>query len=162
MIPSNDSIDATFSFSWTHRLRFTDDSFSQGSSLNEALHDLSPVQILTVVDSGVQKCNSAFMKSFSAWQKTLTTPNCGPIVIEGGETTKNNMDSVGQVLTAINDNNLCRKSCVLVVGGGALLDAVGFASSTAHRGIPIIRMPSTTLAQCDSGVGVKNAVNYFG
>jgi 3-dehydroquinate synthase len=72
------------------------------------------------------------------------------------------MDSVGQVLTAINDNNLCRKSCVLVIGGGALLDAVGFAASTAHRGIPIIRMPSTTLAQCDSGVGVKNAVNYFG
>jgi 3-dehydroquinate synthase len=51
---------------------------------------------------------------------------------------------------------------VVVIGGGAVLDAVGFAAAIAHRGIRLVRLPTTTLAQSDSGVGVKNAVNLFG
>ena len=47
-------------------------------------------------------------------------------------------------------------------GGGALLDMVGLAASTAHRGIRHIRIPTTTLSQADSGVGVKNGINAFG
>ena len=43
-----------------------------------------------------------------------------------------------------------------------MLDAVGFAASTAHRGVRFVRLPSTTLSQGDGGVGVKNAVNFFG
>ena len=50
----------------------------------------------------------------------------------------------------------------MVVGGGAVLDAVGFAAAIAHRGIRLVRLPTTTLAQADSGVGVKNGVNLFG
>jgi 3-dehydroquinate synthase len=42
-----------------------------------------------------------------------------------------------------------------------LLDTVGFAAAIAHRGIRLVRLPTTTLAQADSGVGVKNAINYF-
>jgi 3-dehydroquinate synthase len=51
---------------------------------------------------------------------------------------------------------------VLVVGGGAVLDVVGFAAAVAHRGVRLIRVPSTTLSQADSGVGVKNGLNAFG
>ena len=43
-----------------------------------------------------------------------------------------------------------------------MLDAVGFAAAIAHRGIRLVRLPTTTLAQADSGVGVKNGVNLFG
>ena len=43
-----------------------------------------------------------------------------------------------------------------------MLDAVGFAAATAHRGIRLVRLPTTTLAQADGGLGVKNAVNRFG
>jgi 3-dehydroquinate synthase len=48
------------------------------------------------------------------------------------------------------------------VGGGALLDMVGLAAATAHRGIRHVRVPTTTLSQDDSGVGVKNGINAFG
>ena len=49
-----------------------------------------------------------------------------------------------------------------MIGGGAALDLVGFAASTAHRGVRLVRFPTTTLSQGDGGVGVKNGINYFG
>jgi 3-dehydroquinate synthase len=57
---------------------------------------------------------------------------------------------------------LCRKSFVLAIGGGAILDVAGYAAATAHRGVRLIRVPTTTLSQADSGVGVKNGINAFG
>jgi 3-dehydroquinate synthase len=57
---------------------------------------------------------------------------------------------------------LSRHSFVIAIGGGALLDVVGFAAATAHRGVRLIRLPTTTLSQADGGVGVKNAINAFG
>ncbi len=45
---------------------------------------------------------------------------------------------------------------------GALLDVAGLAAATAHRGVRHVRIPTTTLAQADSGVGVKNGINAFG
>ena len=57
---------------------------------------------------------------------------------------------------------LDRHAFVIVVGGGALLDAVGFAASLVHRGLRMVRIPTTALAQCDSGVGVKTAINFAG
>jgi 3-dehydroquinate synthase len=50
----------------------------------------------------------------------------------------------------------------MAIGGGAMLDAVGFASAIFHRGVRHVRLPTTVLAQDDSGVGVKNAINAFG
>src|SRR5262249_40655364 len=51
---------------------------------------------------------------------------------------------------------------LIAIGGGALLDMVGLAASTAHRGVRHVRIPTTTLSQADSGVGVKNGINAFG
>ena len=51
---------------------------------------------------------------------------------------------------------------MIAIGGGALLDMVGLAAATAHRGVRHIRIPTTTLSQADSGVGVKNGINAFG
>ena len=48
------------------------------------------------------------------------------------------------------------------MGGGAFLDMVGFVAATTHRGVRHVRVPTTVLAQNDSGVGVKNGVNTFG
>jgi 3-dehydroquinate synthase len=75
---------------------------------------------------------------------------------------KNDPAFVDYLLTSFNRHELDRRSYVMVVGGGAVLDTVGYAASIAHRGIRLIRVPTTTLAQADSGVGVKNAVNWFG
>ena len=60
-------------------------------------------------------------------------------------------------VTTLTDIPMC-----IAVGGGALLDVAGFAAATAHRGVRHVRIPTTTLAQADSGVGVKNGINAFG
>jgi 3-dehydroquinate synthase len=64
-------------------------------------------------------------------------------------------------LEAFHEANLDRRSYVVAIGGGAMLDAVGFAAAVAHRGLRLVRLPSSTLGQGDSGVGVKNGVNLF-
>ena len=65
-------------------------------------------------------------------------------------------------IALIHRGGLCRHSYVVGVGGGAVLDVVGFAAATAHRGIRLIRIPTTVLAQDDSAVGVKNGINGYG
>src|SRR3954465_1121432 len=87
---------------------------------------------------------------------------CPPMIIEGGERTKNSYFHVSEIHSQIDRYHIDRHSYVIAVGGGALLDMVGLASSTAHRGVRHIRIPSTTLSQADSGVGVKNGINAFG
>ena len=57
----------------------------------------------------------------------------------------------------INDAGLCRHSVVIAVGGGAVLDVAGFAAATAHRGIRLIRVPTTVLAQDDSAWASRTA-----
>ncbi|CAN5892543.1 3-dehydroquinate synthase [soil metagenome] len=83
-------------------------------------------------------------------------------VVPGGESIKNDPKHIESMLQAFNEADLDRRSYVVVLGGGAVLDAVGFAAAVAHRGLRLVRLPTTTLAQADSGVGVKNAVNLFG
>jgi 3-dehydroquinate synthase len=85
-----------------------------------------------------------------------------PLLLEGGEPVKNDRGAVERVHAAIHEHALCRHSYVVAVGGGALLDAVGFAAATAHRGVRLVRVPTTVLAQDDSAVGVKNSVNAHG
>lgn len=85
-----------------------------------------------------------------------------PLVLSGGEQAKNEPGHVAAIRRAVNDTGLDRHSYLVVIGGGALLDVAGYAAATAHRGIRLIRVPTTTLSQNDSGVGVKNGVNAFG
>ena len=83
-------------------------------------------------------------------------------VVPGGEAVKNDVHILERMLKVFHAAGLDRHSYVVVVGGGAVLDAVGFAAAIAHRGLRLVRLPTTTLAQADSGLGVKNAVNLFG
>jgi len=87
---------------------------------------------------------------------------CPPIVLEGGERVKNSYFHVSEVQSHIDRYHIDRHSYLLAVGGGALLDVVGLAAATAHRGVRHVRIPTTTLSQADSGVGVKNGINAFG
>jgi 3-dehydroquinate synthase len=85
-----------------------------------------------------------------------------PHIIPGGEACKNSPEVLQELLKLIHEHDLDRRSYIIVAGGGAVLDVAGYAAAIAHRGIRLIRLPSTTLAQSDSGVGVKNAINQFG
>ena len=89
---------------------------------------------------------------------TLVAP---PLVIGGGERLKDDPETVQMLLRALYDHRIDRHSYLLALGGGALLDVAGFAAAIAHRGVRLIRMPTTVLAQADSGVGVKNGINAF-
>jgi len=85
-----------------------------------------------------------------------------PLVIRGGEAAKNGWDVVRDVMWTIGNCHLDRQNFVIAIGGGAVLDMVGFAASLVHRGLRLLRMPSTTLAQNDAGVGVKNGMDEHG
>lgn len=84
-----------------------------------------------------------------------------PAIMNGGEGAKD-FKLVEKLCRMLSDNHICRQSFICIVGGGAFLDSVGFAASIVHRGIRQIRIPTTVLAQNDSGVGVKNGINMFG
>jgi 3-dehydroquinate synthase len=85
-----------------------------------------------------------------------------PLLVRGSETAKNSPTLVGELHTHIHRHHIDRHSYLIAVGGGALLDVAGFAAATAHRGVRHIRIPTTTLSQADSGIGVKNGLNAFG
>jgi 3-dehydroquinate synthase len=84
------------------------------------------------------------------------------VPVAGGEVCKNDPKTVLTLIERLSQHAIDRHSFAIAIGGGAVLDAVGYASSTFHRGVRHIRLPTTVLAQNDSGVGVKNAVNQFG
>lgn len=85
-----------------------------------------------------------------------------PVIMPGGEAVKNDLAHCLRFLGHINDAGMDRQSVVTVIGGGAVLDTVSFACAIAHRGIRLVRMPTTVLSQADSGIAVKNGMNLFG
>ncbi len=85
-----------------------------------------------------------------------------PLVFAGGEPCKEGLPFVEQTARWLAGAGACRHSILVAVGGGAFLDAVGLAAALWHRGVRLIRVPTTLLAQADSGVGVKNAINWAG
>jgi 3-dehydroquinate synthase len=84
------------------------------------------------------------------------------VTVRGGEAVKNQHDCVEEILRDLTARHIDRQSFAIAIGGGAVLDAVGFAAAIFHRGVRHIRCPTTVLAQDDSGVGVKNGINAFG
>jgi 3-dehydroquinate synthase len=85
-----------------------------------------------------------------------------PLNVPGGENVKNDPAIITDLLAHLAAARLDKQGTLLVIGGGAVLDAAGYAGSTTHRGVRVVRMPSTVLAQNDAGVGVKTSVNAFG
>lgn len=83
-----------------------------------------------------------------------------PVLVAGGEAVKSNRAVIDTLINHMAENRLDRHSFVFAIGGGALQDAVGYAASLVHRGLRMIRVPTTVLSQNDGGVGVKTAINH--
>ncbi|MEH2138531.1 3-dehydroquinate synthase [Nostoc sp.] len=127
--------------------------------------ETKPKKLVAVVDAGILKYQPELVKQLVAYTKfygEVLAIAAEPMIISGGEAAKNDRTLVEQIQQLIETAGLCRHSYVLAIGGGAVLDLVGYAAATAHRGIRLIRVPTTVLAQNDSGVGVKNGINAFG
>ncbi len=120
--------------------------------------------VFAVVDGGLAAARPGLVAELAAYvsaypQLRLCAP---PLVVPGGEAVKNEPSIVSDLLTRLAAAKLDKQGVLLAVGGGAVLDAAGYAGSITHRGVRIVRMPSTVLAQNDAGVGVKTSVNAFG
>ena len=152
-------LDATFRVQYAHRLRCTAGVPDRQSPLADlaAAPEGSRARCVLVVDEGLARAQSELLREaayyFDAHHDRLVAPPC---VLPGGETAARSRDA-DRALELISEAHLCRRSYVIVAGGGALLDAVGLAASLAHRGVRLIRIATTTLSQSDSALGVKTA-----
>jgi 3-dehydroquinate synthase len=82
-----------------------------------------------------------------------------PILIPDGERFKH-LATVGRIYDALIRANADRASAIVAVGGGVTGDVAGFAAATYLRGVPVVQVPTTLLAQVDSAVGGKVGVNH--
>ncbi len=167
--PGVDPIERTIRVEFRHRVFFTREVFSLENPL--LLRVLAgeepgrPVRAVVLIDRGVLRSRPGLAGQVAEWfgrhsgRLELAAPPQG---IEGGEAAKNDPGQVLRVQALLDRSRIDRQSYVLAVGGGAFLDMVGLAAATAHRGVRLVRLPTTTLGQNDSGVGIKNGVNAFG
>ncbi len=121
--------------------------------------------VIVIVDSGLLPHHPQLLSkisSYADWYADKVKLAAEPIIVPGGEAAKNDPTLVDKIHFCIEQVGLCRHSYVLAIGGGAVVDMAGYAAATAHRGIRLIRIPTTVLAQNDSGVGVKNGINALG
>ena len=163
------TINRNIRLDFTHSVYFTRDSFSP---TNETLADIlqpkrkgQPTKAIVYLDEGLLDSMPNLpqeIESYFRSREDRLDLVCPPKFSSGGEPAKNNFQYIEEIWNDLNDHAMCRHSYVIVIGGGAALDMVGFATATAHRGLRLIRYPTTSLSQGDGGVGVKNGVNYFG
>ncbi len=146
-----------------HRIVFTRNAFSVGNpALAEVLSEGGGRRAMVFVEETVAAFWPDLVDQIQAYFGELDLDFLGTTVFPGGEAVKADDHLVREVWAAIDAAHLDRHSYALVIGGGAFLDAVGYAAATAHRGVRLVRFPTTTLSQDDSGVGVKCAINAFG
>lgn len=81
------------------------------------------------------------------------------VVLPDGEAHKT-LDSLNTIYDALLAGRFDRKSCIVALGGGVVGDIAGFAAATFQRGIPFVQVPTSLLAQVDSSVGGKTAINH--
>lgn len=158
-----------FSVPYRFPVSFTHDLFHPDNPLlADTMSHLEPDKrhrFVVFVDAGLAEAQPELLASIRAYADShgqRLELASDPVLMPAGETIKSDLHFVEQMQKVIVDHHIDRHSYVLGVGGGALLDAVGLVAATSHRGIRHIRVPSTVLAQNDSGVGVKNGVNLFG
>lgn len=158
-------IQQRFSVPFTYRVHFVKNIFDIHHPLfAEVVNGPKPSKVLFVVDNGVVNKHPELLnkiKSYAAAHSEDFKLCADPLIVPGGEAVKNSKEFVEQILDSSNALGIDRHSFIVALGGGAVLDMVGFATAIAHRGIRHIRIPTTVLAQNDSGIGVKNGINAY-
>ncbi|MDP4212478.1 MAG: 3-dehydroquinate synthase [Bacteroidota bacterium] len=164
-----DYLAQSFSVRFEYRVYFTTGIFeADNESLSSFLKERSVPEavqkILFVIDQGVSDKHPRLQQGISQYFKRHPGVEVVKelLIIPGGEEAKNNPAYFDQITKAVHLHGIDRHSYIIAVGGGSVLDLAGYAASVSHRGINLIRIPTTVLSQNDSGIGVKNGINQFG
>jgi 3-dehydroquinate synthase len=181
LAPVSEQLRARFSVAYSYAVYFTRDALHPDNpTLAHALHaglgggaptfgqppplGQRPL-VLPVLDRGMLAHHPTLPERLDAYARRHADRlqlAGAPLVLPGGEPVKEDARYVEAILAAIDARAVDRHSYVLAIGGGAVLDVAGYAAAVAHRGVRLIRMPTTVLAQNDAGVGVKNGLNAYG
>lgn len=164
-----DRYEERISVSFNYPVYFTRDVFHPENPLLadvfNRLNEKRRHRVLVYVDSGVAAAHPKLVHNIKQYfherpkgLELVSSPN----VIPGGGTAKRNRDGVKDIVWSIGNHHMDRQSFVMAIGGGSVLDMVGFAASLVHRGLRLVRLPTTVLAQNDAGVGVKNGMDEHG
>lgn len=147
-----------------HRIRFTRDAFASSNRLVAGLLETAGrSKVLVFVETGLRDFFPELEGEVQDYFSDLPGLRLAGVEwLPGGEVSKRDDRVYRAAMGAIERHGIDRHSYVLVIGGGAFLDVIGFAAATGHRGVRLVRFPTTTLSQDDSGVGVKNGMNAFG
>ncbi|RYE22188.1 MAG: 3-dehydroquinate synthase [Sphingobacteriales bacterium] len=157
----------SFTVKFEYNVYFTTGIFNAGNTLfSDFLSSgraASQRKILFVVDQGVIDTHPELSNQIKSYFNNYTSVQLiqDILVVPGGELVKNDESYFKQVVDAINAYGIDRHSYIAAIGGGSVLDMVGYAAAVSHRGVKHIRIPTTVLSQNDSGIGVKNGINYF-
>ena len=157
-------IEQSFAVEYSYQVHFTHNLFSLGNKTLAEVLGKKASNAIVFIDESVHDVFPCLKKDIQLWadQHPENISLKLPVhIVPGGEAVKNDFPIVEKLIKAMLDAAICRHSYVIIIGGGAVLDAVGFAAAIFHRGVKQIRIPTTILAQDDSGVGVKNAVNFL-
>lgn len=158
----------SFTVKYEYNVFFTSHLFAaENAQLNDFLAASATPgttkKILFVIDEGVVNTNPQLIGQVKAYFTQYISAQLIPdiIIVPGGEIVKNDTQYFEKVVQAVHKHGIDRHSYIAAIGGGSVLDMVGYAATVSHRGVKHIRIPTTVLAQNDSGIGVKNGINYF-
>lgn len=163
------SIQQTFSVDYSFKVFFTRYLFSPSNPefrnylASQTTQGLTK-KLLFILDDGVAKAHPALATEIAAYLQQIEGFKIAGdvILVPGGEACKNDEALFYRLIDHIDAQCIDRHSFVVAIGGGAVLDLVGMVAAVSHRGVRHIRIPTTVLSQNDSGVGVKNGINYKG
>jgi 3-dehydroquinate synthase len=162
-------IQQSFHVDFEYKIQFTEDLFNKENAIFRKLLQVeNPAgikrKLLFVADAKVLQHFPNLWQSIIQYFEGNEYVNWIKEIIEvpGGELVKNDTQYFDKIIDAVDRHGIDRHSYIAAIGGGSTLDLTGYASTVAHRGIKQIRIPTTVLSQNDSGVGVKNGINYKG
>lgn len=116
---------------------------------------LNTSKVLMLIDHNVKKFYSKnILDSFESENLVPLT-----FTIESSEYLKN-LDTIRNLYTFMGQNKFSRSDAIIAIGGGIVSDIAGFVAATYMRGVNLILVPTTLLAQVDAAIGGKNAVNF--
>jgi 3-dehydroquinate synthase len=157
-----------FDVSFEYPVLFQRDALAEADGhLEWAISRKEPARrhpVVFVVDSGVARAWPDLgdtVRRYVSARAGILELRSEPVLVPGGEQGKNDQAEVRRLVATLAQAKLDRQGVVVAIGGGAALDLVGYVASMIHRGLRLVRLPTTVLSQNDSGVGVKTGVNRF-